>query len=353
MMIGIGISIGSSSSAAAPNVGPTVAIASPTAGATVYDGKATTISGTCGDIDGVVMSVEVFAGVTSLGLAVLGAGVWSLAWTPATALVGAQNLTAVATDDDGATTTSAAVAVTVGSKKDRVVASGWGMLFTGADYTEDEGNAEAGVQISQWTDVSGNARHATQTTTADDQPTVITSAGGDPVVSFDKDDGTSGDGMVIPHGWLSSVSAMTIVVVAKANSGNNPAQRFVDFNNATAGLGFTPGAIRMTTSATTRKDASWAANANWHIWLVEYDGSLETANDRVQFELDENLMSSTATGTLPTSLGTWTAAAIGYTTARTVPLDADVSLLGIKAGTWTGAAKAEMYAAIRALLADV
>ncbi len=92
------------------NAAPTVSLTSPQAGATFTAPAAITLSATAADTDGRVAKVEFFAGSTLVGTST--ASPYTLNWTSVPA--GSYTLTARATDDDGAMTTSAPVAVTVG-----------------------------------------------------------------------------------------------------------------------------------------------------------------------------------------------------------------------------------------------
>lgn len=91
------------------NQPPSVALTAPAQGASFTAGTAITLTATAADSDGQVVSVEFFAGTTSLG--VDSSAPWSVSW--ANAPVGSHSLTAVARDDEGATTRSAAVTVSV------------------------------------------------------------------------------------------------------------------------------------------------------------------------------------------------------------------------------------------------
>ena len=88
------------------NQAPSVAL-SAAANGTV--GSAMTLTATATDSDGSVTRVEFFDGATSLNVDT--AAPFTFSWTPSTA--GTHALTAVATDDQGATTRSAAVSVNV------------------------------------------------------------------------------------------------------------------------------------------------------------------------------------------------------------------------------------------------
>lgn len=91
------------------NQHPSVSLTAPSGGATISQGTATPVSATASDPDGTVTGVEFFDGATSLGTD--NASPYSVSWTPTT--LGAHSLTARATDNGGAQTTSTAVGVTV------------------------------------------------------------------------------------------------------------------------------------------------------------------------------------------------------------------------------------------------
>jgi hypothetical protein len=88
------------------NTPPTVSITSPSAG-NVLVGSSVAVSATAADADGTVASVEFFVGATSIG--VDNSAPYTASFT---AVAGAQSITARATDNNGAQTTSAAVVVT-------------------------------------------------------------------------------------------------------------------------------------------------------------------------------------------------------------------------------------------------
>jgi chitodextrinase len=91
------------------NQAPTVSITAPTTGSALQVGNAATVTATASDSDGTVASVQFFA--NGVSIATVTTVPYNAAWTP-TAL-GSYSLTAVATDNSGATTTSAPVTVTV------------------------------------------------------------------------------------------------------------------------------------------------------------------------------------------------------------------------------------------------
>ena len=95
------------------NVPPTVTLDLPLDGSTYADGANVSLSATATD-DGTVSQVEFFANGSSLGLgAEAPPGTWTLTWVGATH--GGYALTAVATDNGGATRNSAAKNITVGA----------------------------------------------------------------------------------------------------------------------------------------------------------------------------------------------------------------------------------------------
>ena len=91
------------------NVPPTVAIATPANGASITLGASFALTANAGDTDGTVTLVEYFANGGKVGQAATAP--YSLTWVPAAA--GSYVLTARATDNLGAMTTSAPITVTV------------------------------------------------------------------------------------------------------------------------------------------------------------------------------------------------------------------------------------------------
>ncbi|URX60686.1 chitinase [Luteibacter anthropi] len=91
------------------NQPPTAAITAPANGATFTAGTNITLTANASDSDGTVAKVEFFRGATSLGSKT--SAPWSVVWSNAPA--GSYVLTAIATDNAGASTTSSAVNITV------------------------------------------------------------------------------------------------------------------------------------------------------------------------------------------------------------------------------------------------
>lgn len=137
----------------AANVAPTVSL-SATASSLAL-GQSLTLSATAADADGSVSKVDFFSGTTLLGSAT--AAPYQLSWTPPAA--GTYALTARATDNAGASTTCAPLALSVtasstvlnpGFEADNApvgAPSGWLTAGTdpGADYTETYAGAHAGT----------------------------------------------------------------------------------------------------------------------------------------------------------------------------------------------------------------
>ncbi|HEY3377484.1 MAG TPA: Ig-like domain-containing protein [Armatimonadota bacterium] len=88
---------------------PTVSLTAPANNATYTAPVDMTLTAIAGDVDGTVAKVEFYQGTTKLGEAT--SAPYSCAWTNVP--VGTYTLTAIATDDTGATTTSAPITVTV------------------------------------------------------------------------------------------------------------------------------------------------------------------------------------------------------------------------------------------------
>ncbi len=96
-------------SSSSSNVAPTVSISSPTNNATFTAPASITISATATDSDGSIAKVEFYNGTTLLGSD--NASPYSYTWSNVAA--GSYSITAVATDNLGATTTSSAVTVVI------------------------------------------------------------------------------------------------------------------------------------------------------------------------------------------------------------------------------------------------
>jgi glucose/arabinose dehydrogenase len=92
------------------NTPPSVALSAPANGSTGTTGTPITIAANAADTDGTVTSVEFQVDGARVGAVDTGAP-YAVSWTPAT--TGSHTLRAIATDDLGATTTSAAVTVTI------------------------------------------------------------------------------------------------------------------------------------------------------------------------------------------------------------------------------------------------
>lgn len=88
---------------------PTISLTSPTAGQAFIAPASVTLTANAADADGTVAKVEFYQGATLIGAAT--AAPYTATWQNAPA--GTYTLTAKATDDKGATTTSAAVIITV------------------------------------------------------------------------------------------------------------------------------------------------------------------------------------------------------------------------------------------------
>jgi hypothetical protein len=114
---------------------PTVSISSPANGATFTAPASITINATAADSDGTISSVAFYQGSTLLGTDTTSP--YSYAWTNVAA--GSYSLTARATDNGGAITTSSAVSITVsGTSGECTCASGCSSTTSAtAPYTKD------------------------------------------------------------------------------------------------------------------------------------------------------------------------------------------------------------------------
>ena len=119
------------------NLPPTIALTAPINSAVVPVNSVTTIAATASDSDGNVASVQFFVNAVSVGTVTTAP--YSVSWTPTS--TGAYSLTAIATDNLSATTTSAAISVTattqpiLGSFSPGILGSGVPVTITGANFT--------------------------------------------------------------------------------------------------------------------------------------------------------------------------------------------------------------------------
>jgi chitodextrinase len=90
------------------NINPTVTLTNPTDGSTFTSGDVVALSATAADTDGTITDVTFYVNGTLIGTDT--SAPYSINWTSA---VGSANITAIATDNDAATTTSATANITV------------------------------------------------------------------------------------------------------------------------------------------------------------------------------------------------------------------------------------------------
>ncbi|MBT8295721.1 MAG: T9SS type A sorting domain-containing protein, partial [Gramella sp.] len=92
-------------------ISPTVSITSPEDNASFTAPVVISINAEAGDVDGTVISVEFFEGANSVGIDTDASDGWGITWTDVES--GTYELTAVATDNDGDTTISALIFITI------------------------------------------------------------------------------------------------------------------------------------------------------------------------------------------------------------------------------------------------
>jgi hypothetical protein len=115
----------------ANNQAPTVTLTSPANGTTYTAPATVAMSATAADADGTVAKVDFFAGTTLVGTAT--ASPYNFTWSNVAA--GTYSLTAVATDNDGATRTSAASSITVSGRPNQAPAVSLTAPANGATFT--------------------------------------------------------------------------------------------------------------------------------------------------------------------------------------------------------------------------
>jgi beta-glucanase (GH16 family) len=129
------------------NAAPTVSLTSPTAGATFSAPASLTIAATAADSDGTISKVEFYNGAALL--ATVTSSPYTYTWTGVTA--GTYSLTAKATDNGGAVTTSAAVSVTVGSTASPNLALNKPVMVSSTENGQSLGSAAVdGNATTRW-----------------------------------------------------------------------------------------------------------------------------------------------------------------------------------------------------------
>ncbi len=167
--IGIRIQPSTGSTTPAPNNPPIVTITSPTNSSTYTAGTAIAIKANASDGDGSISKVEFFNGATKLGESVTAPYVYTWSNAP----TGTHTITAKATDDKGAVTTSAALAITVSATSTNLaptVNAGTDKAVTlptnSVTLTGTASDANGSIASYSWTKQSGPAATLTNATTA-------------------------------------------------------------------------------------------------------------------------------------------------------------------------------------------
>jgi gliding motility-associated-like protein len=238
-----------------PNAPPTVSISSPANNSTFVAGNAITINANAADTDGAVTRVEFFSGTTKLGEDL--STPYSFVWNNVAA--GTYALTARATDNKGATTTSAPINVTVNSANTpptiSLTSPNNSALFpTGATVTITANAADTGGTVSKveffngstklgedltspysfaWNNVpAGNYTITAKAT--DDKNATTTSSSISIVVSTSNNPPTVS--ITAPTNNATFNSGATVTITATASDANGSVTK-VEFFNGTAKLG--------------------------------------------------------------------------------------------------------------------
>lgn len=308
-----GTSAGVAVTVAAANAHPTATVTAPAGGAVLVSGTASTISWTSSDSDGTVASVAIYLGDPDAGGTLLhsGGASGSYSFTPTDGQAGARTLYARATDNLGTTGTSSGVSVTVKTAIQNAIDSIKALnpaIFYYNAFVVDSGNAEAGTQISQWTDLSGNGNHATMST-QDDQPTIV-SVGPEYRLTFDDADGTNGDCLVMPPAVYANQNYLTQFSAWRRNARTN-----TDGGPAYSTGGAAPGWAQYFTTTTSDTMRVYAGagystmSGTWyntdHVMCIRYDKDGATDADRLKGYIDNSPITLTNVVAIP-STGTGT-----------------------------------------------
>jgi hypothetical protein len=206
-----------------------------------------------------------------------------------------------------------------------------------------------GSDVSQWDDLSSNARHATQST-ADDQPAGVDDT--DDYCDFDNDDGTNGDALACNAAFAAlSGLAGAAVLTAYQRSDTSTGTLFVGDTSDLAYLCVTTAASRVYVGGAYVNYAAASASTNY-VDLVYYDGTQATNTTKVRLWRDGSELTSTAdSGTVPTTLPTMTAGQFGRGGASTNPFDGRLYLSIILGYTPTAAQLTTLNDLAKVLLA--
>ncbi len=217
---------------ATSNQAPSVSLTSPSNGSTVEINNAVTISANASDSDGTISSVSFYSNGSLVGTD--NSSPYSISWTPSN--TGSFSLTAIATDNDGATTTSSARSITV-EDNSAVSASIDIRVSTGSDDAEE---GESGAMYLNSSDLelvydSYNSQ-------------------GDQTV------GIRFQGLNIPQGATITNAYIQFTTDETGSTGTNVTIRAQDVNDAGT---FTSSSFNISNRATTSASANWQP-ATWN-----------------------------------------------------------------------------------------
>lgn len=156
--------------------------------------------------------------------------------------------------------------------------------------------ADADTDIASWDDLSGNGRHITQPTPAN-QP-ALTTVGSDYALSFSG----SPKNMLVPSDWVSGATALTVFACARKTA--NVTARLMSFNNYNFSMHWASGTAFTVTvgSSTDSLVISGYSDSDPHIFEVAFDGSGATHGDRLQVSIDGGVKVGAQNGTIPTAI---------------------------------------------------
>jgi subtilisin family serine protease len=137
------------------NIPPSVALVSPAAGATYTAPATIALSANASDIDGTVTQVSFYNGASLIGTDVTAPYTWS--WTSVQG--GNYRLTAIATDNDGASTTSTSVTITVVAPPPSTPFGGTPAAIPGLIEAENFDDGGQGIAYSDTTSLNFGGKY--------------------------------------------------------------------------------------------------------------------------------------------------------------------------------------------------
>jgi hypothetical protein len=313
--MGIIRSMGRGGSAAAP----AVAVTSPSASFSVDVCTTTlTVSGTCSD----ATEVALYTSTNGTTYTLVGtdtsvsSGAWSVDATITAWATGARYFRADATGAGGTTSSTVVVgAITDGAAALLALTPRVALL---AGLTGTSHMTLASALITQWSDVSGNSTHATQSTTGD-KPTAAAS-GGDTYANFDCTTDTNGQGLQLAsNAWIGGATALTMMAAVRVSASSSLQYVFSHYAYSLAITYTAAGALRVYVGSSAYGECALSSGVDALVTIM-FDGAGADNAHRLIVEVNGVQQTLSFTGTIGASLASGGSAAIGWRSSTVGPM---------------------------------